>query len=63
MDSLGITEIRVFLILVCVCFALVILTAIFYKLHLQRAVQALSSLGITSLILTAWAYLSIWNIR
>ena len=63
MDSLGIVEVRVFLMLVWVSFALVILTGIFYKLHLQKAVKAVSSLGIASLILAAWAYLSIWNVR
>lgn len=61
LGSIGIAEIRIFLGLVWTAALSSVATVVLYKLHFKAAFTIIASLGLASLALAAWAYLSIWG--
>jgi len=61
LGDISIAEVRVFLLLVWTSIAAVIATAILYRLHIRKAFAIAAYSGLISIVLTAWAYFSIWG--
>jgi hypothetical protein len=61
LGDIGIAEVRVFLLLVWSSVAAVIATVILYRLHIRKAFAIAAYSGLISIVLTAWAYFSIWG--
>jgi len=61
LGSIGIAAIRIFLILVWITVLSSVATVVFYKLRFRIAFAIVASVDFVSLVLTAWAYYSIWG--
>ncbi len=61
LGSIGIAAIRIFLILVWITVLSSVATVVFYKLRFRVAFAIVASVDFVSLVLTAWAYYSIWG--
>jgi len=61
LGSIGIAEIRVFLVLVWMTAVAVVATVLCYKFRFRVAFAIVASFGLVSLALMAWAYFSIWG--
>jgi hypothetical protein len=61
LGDVSIAEVRVFLLLVWTSVAAAIATVILYRLHIRKAFAIAAYSGFISIVLTAWAYFSIWG--
>ena len=61
LGDVSIAEVRVFLLLVWTSVAAMIATVILYRLHIRKAFAIAAYSGLISIVLTAWAYFSIWG--
>ena len=61
LGSIGIAAIRIFLILVWITVLSSVATVVYYKLRFRVAFAIVASVDFVSLVLTAWAYYSIWG--
>ena len=61
LGSIGIAEIRIFLVLVWITALSSVATVVLYKLQFKAAFTIIASLGLAFLALAAWAYFSIWG--
>lgn len=61
LGSIGIAAIRIFLILVWITVLSSVATVVFYKLRFRVAFAIVASVDFGSLVLTAWAYYSVWG--
>lgn len=61
LGDISIAAVRVFFILAWVSATTAIGTAVLYKLHLRKAFAIAAYSGVISLVLTVWAYFSIWG--
>jgi len=62
MDGIGIAEMRVFLFLLWASGALALATMVLRRLHLSAAFRIVGGVDIVFIVLTAWAYFSIWGV-
>jgi len=62
MNGIGITEIRVFLVLLWASATLAMVTIVLRKFHFSTAFRIVGGLDIVFIVLTAWAYFSIWGV-
>jgi len=62
MIGIGAAEIRVFLILLWSTLGLVATTVTLYRLHLRTATRILGGIALAFIVVTTWAYLSIWYV-
>lgn len=61
LGSIGIAAIRIFLILVWITVLSSVATVVFYKLRFRVALAIVANVDFFSLVLTSWAYYSIWG--
>ena len=61
LGDISIAEVRVFLLLVWISVAAMIATVILYRLHIRKAFAIAAYSGLISIVLTTWAYFSIWG--
>jgi hypothetical protein len=61
LGSIAIAAVRIFLILAWSTAVAAIATIVLYKLRLKRAFAIVAYSGLISLVLTVWAYYSIWG--
>ena len=59
LGSVGIAEIRIFLVLAWITALLCAATVILYKSRFRVALAIVSSLGLVSLVLMAWVYFNV----
>ena len=62
MIGIGAAEIRVFLFLLRSTLGLVATTVTLYGLHLRTATRILGGIALAFIVVTTWAYLSIWYV-
>ena len=62
MNGIGIAEIRVFLFLLWASAALAMATIVLGRFHLRAAFRIVGGVDIVFIVLTAWAYFSIWGV-
>ena len=61
MVGIGIAATRIFLILLWITAVSAIATVAFYILHFKIASRVVGALALVTLVLTIWAYFSIWG--